>query len=190
MSMPSLPPALKPWMMRPRAGQRNSGLDPEASASAEVTGALAAAAFGSTLPVGVSSTPGFLAVALGTSVLATSVLPSDFSALPPLATSVLPFSILPGSVLATFSDLVLVAISCLALRSSAFAFSSALALSAPFSAPCPRPCGPWRACRARRWRRHPLRVSSSSPPCRRAPLRTPRRGCRRCRPERPCACRP
>ena len=86
MSMPSLPPALKPWMMRPRAGQRNSGFDPEASASAEVAASLAPAAFGSTLPVGVSSMPCFLA----TAVFEASDLEASFEASP-----------LAGSALAT-----------------------------------------------------------------------------------------
>src|SRR3954453_22470303 len=48
MLMPSLPPLLKPWMMRPRAGQRNSGL---ASTAGAVSG------FGGRLAVGWRSTP-------------------------------------------------------------------------------------------------------------------------------------
>src|SRR5579871_1021257 len=63
MLIPSLPPDLKPSMIRPRAGQRNSGDEPDASACSAVAGALALAAFGSTLPVGVSSTAGFFPAA-------------------------------------------------------------------------------------------------------------------------------
>ena len=59
--MPSLPPALNPWMMRPRAGQRNSGSVPAASACAPVSGGLVCAAPDSRLPVGVLSIAGFLA---------------------------------------------------------------------------------------------------------------------------------
>src|SRR5438309_1629180 len=74
MLMPSLPPDLKPWMMRPRAGQRNSGETPAASAWAPVRGAAAAGCSGLTLPVGAEST-GFLLAAAGagaaTSALAT-----------------------------------------------------------------------------------------------------------------------
>ena len=44
MLMPSLPPALNPWMMRPRAGQRNSGSVPAASACAPVSGTFDCAA--------------------------------------------------------------------------------------------------------------------------------------------------
>ena len=44
--MPSLPPALNPWMMRPRAGQRNSGSTPAASAFAPVSGTLVAVGAG------------------------------------------------------------------------------------------------------------------------------------------------
>ena len=60
MLIPSLPPVLKPSMIRPRAGQRNSGVEPEASAWSAVAGSFALAAFGSTLPVGVLSMPVFL----------------------------------------------------------------------------------------------------------------------------------
>src|SRR5271166_5482364 len=90
MLMPSLPPALKPSMIRPRAGQRNSGVEPDASASSAVMGALAPAALGSTLPVGVASMPGFFAAADGltgsalatteVSVLASTALPAGFDA--------------------------------------------------------------------------------------------------------------
>src|SRR5271166_3438772 len=90
MLMPSLPPALKPSMIRPRAGQRNSGVEPDASASSAVTGALAPAALGSTLPVGVASIPGFLAAADGlagsalatteVSVLTSAAFPAGFDA--------------------------------------------------------------------------------------------------------------
>src|SRR5579884_567372 len=52
MLMPSLAPLLKPWMMRPRAGQRNSGLASGATAPA-------ASAFGGKLAVGCGSTPAF-----------------------------------------------------------------------------------------------------------------------------------
>ena len=54
--MPSLPPALKPSMIRPRAGQRNSGEAGDASASA----VFVAPAFGSALTTGVSSVGGLL----------------------------------------------------------------------------------------------------------------------------------
>ena len=71
--MPSLPPALNPWMMRPRAGQRNSGSTPAASACAPVSGDLACAAPDSRLPVGVLSIAGFLASdGLAGSALATA----------------------------------------------------------------------------------------------------------------------
>src|SRR5258708_1561314 len=75
MLMPSLPPDLKPWMMRPRAGQRNSGETPAASAWAPVRGAEAAGSSGLTLPVGAESIF-FLADAAGggtTSALATAL---------------------------------------------------------------------------------------------------------------------
>ena len=61
MLMPSLPPALNPWMMRPRAGQRNSGSVPAASACAPVSGAFDCDPADSRLPVGVLSIAGFLA---------------------------------------------------------------------------------------------------------------------------------
>src|SRR5271168_3562840 len=51
MLMPSLPPALKLSMMRPRAGQRNSGETPAASACAPVRGAAGAESLAWTLLV-------------------------------------------------------------------------------------------------------------------------------------------
>src|ERR1700735_5873739 len=48
-------------MMRPRAGQRNSGSVPAASAGAPVSGVFDCDAPDSRLPVGVLSTAGFLA---------------------------------------------------------------------------------------------------------------------------------
>src|ERR1700722_5959081 len=60
MLMPSLPPALNPWMTRPRAGQPNSGSVPAASACAPVNGVFDCDAPDSRLPVGVLSTAGFL----------------------------------------------------------------------------------------------------------------------------------
>ena len=59
--MPSLPPDLNPWMMRPRAGQRNSGSVPAASACAPVSGVFDCDAPDSRLPVGVLSIAGFFA---------------------------------------------------------------------------------------------------------------------------------
>src|SRR5271165_5255393 len=125
MSIPSLPPALKPWMMRPRAGQRNSGLDPDASACAEVTDSLAVAAFGSTWPVGVSSTAGFLdAVVLWTSVFGESALATVAGWV---------FGAGSGLTSAVFSSVFAVLVFSAAL-SSAFAFFSSAFLSATFFA--------------------------------------------------------
>ena len=115
--MPSLPPLLKPWMMRPRAGQRNSGVEPEASASAAVVGGFALAAFGSTLPVGVLSMPGFLpAVAADGSALATTVLAGAAATLSEEALSFFLSATLSFDLPEDFS----------ALFSPVFAFSSAL----------------------------------------------------------------
>src|SRR5258708_5542780 len=63
MLIPSLPPDLKPWMMRPRAGQRNSGDTPAASAWLPVRTGPGAGSSAWTLPVGAVSAPGFLLIA-------------------------------------------------------------------------------------------------------------------------------
>ncbi len=96
--MPSLPPALNPWMMRPRAGQRNSGSVPAASACAPVSGVFDWDAPDSRLPVGVLSIAGFLA-SDDLDGSASATLPSfasrdaDFSAsLPDLSALALAFS--------------------------------------------------------------------------------------------------
>src|SRR5947209_19400781 len=74
MLMPSLPPDLKPWMMRPRAGQRNSGETPAASACTPVNGAFDAGCSGLTLPVGAESTFFFVGAGAVTSALAIALL--------------------------------------------------------------------------------------------------------------------
>src|SRR5271166_4865 len=97
MLMPSLPPDLKPSMMRPRAGQRNSGVAPDASAWAAVAGSFA---LGSTLPVGVSSIAGFLPGLAGSALATTAVLAGSNFAAAVLAAAVLAGSALAGAPLA------------------------------------------------------------------------------------------
>src|SRR5271165_5632262 len=134
MLMPSLPPDLKPSMMRPRAGQRNSGVAPDASAWAAVTGSFA---LGSTLPVGVSSIAGFLPGLAGSALAMTAVLAGSNFAAAVLAAAVLAAAVLAGSALAgsALAATVVLAGSRADLSFAALPFGLSAAASSVFASP-------------------------------------------------------